>query len=42
MALRAAGAAAVSAVVLGRHLARPAAAAAAFSPGQCAIHRPGR
>jgi hypothetical protein len=42
MALRAAGATAVSAVVLGRHLVRPAAAAAAFSPGQCAIHRPGR
>jgi hypothetical protein len=42
MALRAAGAAAVAAVVLGRHLARPGRAAAAFSPGQCAIHRPGR
>jgi hypothetical protein len=42
MTLRAAGAAAVAAVVLGRHLRRPARSAAAFSPGQCAIHRPGR
>jgi hypothetical protein len=42
MTLRAAGAAAVAAVVLGRHLRRPGRAAAAFSPGQCAIHRPGR
>jgi hypothetical protein len=40
--LRAAGAAAVAAVVLGRHLRRPGRAAAAFSPGQCALHRPGR
>jgi len=42
MALRGAGASAVAAVVLGRHLAGPAAAAAAFTPGQCAIHGPGR
>jgi hypothetical protein len=42
MTLRAAGAAGVAAVVLGRHLGRPSPAAAAFSPGQCAIHRPGR
>jgi hypothetical protein len=41
MALRGAGAAAVAAVVLGRHLAGPSPAAAAFAPGQCAIHRPG-
>ena len=43
MALRAAGASTVAAVVLGRHLrSRPGRGAAAFSPGQCAIHRPGR
>jgi hypothetical protein len=42
MTLRAAGATAVAAVVLGRHLARPGPAAAAFASGQCAIHRPGR
>jgi hypothetical protein len=44
MALRRAGAAAVAAVVLGRHLARPAGesapAGAAFSPGRCAAHLP--
>jgi hypothetical protein len=42
MALRGAGASAVAAVVLGRHLARPPAAAAAFTPAQCALHRPAR
>jgi hypothetical protein len=42
MTLRAAGAQAVAAVVLGRHLVRAAPAAAAFAPGRCAIHRPGR
>jgi hypothetical protein len=45
MALRRAGASAVAVVVLGRHLARPrpdqgALPTAAFSPRQCAIHRP--
>jgi hypothetical protein len=30
----------VAAVVLGRHLVRPADGAAAFSPAQCALHRP--
>jgi hypothetical protein len=40
MALRGAGASAVAAVVLGRHLVRPADGAVAFAPGQCALHRP--
>ncbi len=42
MALRGAGAGAVAAVVLGRHLARPAAAAAPFTPARCALHGPAR
>jgi hypothetical protein len=42
MALRGAGASAVAAVVLGRHLARPAGPAAAYAPGRCALQSPGR
>jgi hypothetical protein len=41
LALRGAGASAVAAVVLGRHLGRDAAGAGVpFTPGHCALHRP--